>query len=108
MISEQRVEAALEFIRDHAKEAGELYGHTKGLDHQRKVVRSIAFLETKTGSVQERLSKAESSAEYKQIVEDIEDAWAAWKTLETRLEAARLTVHVWQSQNKWSKAGNVL
>ncbi len=102
MISEQRVENAVEFIRDNADRLGELVGHCKGLEHQRKVAKAHAFLQTQ-GTVVERESKAYASPEFKAITEDIEDAWAAKTTLETKLKAAELTIDVWRSQ--YSKQG---
>ena len=105
MISESRAEKAVEFIRDHAKEVGDLFGRCKALDHCRKIIRSQAFLRTEAGSVAEREARAETSEEYKTIVHEIQNAWAEWKTLETRLRAAELTYEAWRSQNKWGNRG---
>ena len=105
MISEDRAERAVEFIRDNADRVGELFGKCKALDHKRKIVRGQAFLEHQTGSVAEREAKAETSEEYSAVVAELENTWAEWKTLETRLRAAELTYEAWRSQNKWANRG---
>lgn len=102
MISEIRVEKAVEFIRDHADRLGELVGRCKALEQQRKVAHGQAFLYAQ-GTVAERTAKAESSEVFKTVVEEIENAWAEKSTLETQLKAAELTIDVWRSQ--YSKQG---
>ena len=102
MISEERVEAAVEFIRDHANRLGYLIGHAKALEYQLKVVEAQNYLDA-TGTIEARRSKARSSPEYKAIIEEIENAWAEKATLETKLKAAELTIDVWRSQ--YSKMG---
>jgi hypothetical protein len=102
MISEQRVERAVEFIRDNADRLGELLGHCKGLEQQRKVVYGQAFIGA-SGTVAEREARAHISPEFKTICEEIENAWAEKTTLETQLRAAELTIDVWRSQ--YSKQG---
>ena len=102
MISEKRVEMAVEFIRDHAKDLGELIGRCKGLEHKRKIVHGERFLKAE-GTVAVREAKAHSSPEFKLVTEAIENAWADKSTLETKLKAAELTIDVWRSQ--FSKYG---
>ena len=106
MISEDRVEKAVEFIRDNADVLGGLVGRCKGLEQERKVVRGKQFL-TATGTVAEREAKAESSKEYEVIVEEIENAWCDKTTIETKMKAAELTVDVWRSQNSSRNKGHV-
>ena len=107
MISEQRVEAAVEFIRDHAEQLGHAVGHCKGLEQQRKVVKGQAFLASQLKTVSEREAKAYCSPEYKVIVEEIENAWAEAETLRTKLKAAELTIEVWRSQNSSKNRGHL-
>jgi len=93
MISEERVEKAVEYIRDHADVLGGLIGRCKGLEQERKVVRGKLFLGV-TGTVAEREAKAESSKEYEIVVEEIENAWADKTELEIKMKAAELTIAV--------------
>ncbi len=100
MINESRVEAAVEFIRDNAPRLGDLVGLCKKLEHERKVVRAQQILESEKGTVSDREADAESSPEYKSIIEDYGNAWAEKTVLETQMKAAELTIDVWRSQNK--------
>ena len=102
MISEERVEKAVEFIRDHADQLGKLVGVCKGLEQRRKVVHGQNFLEA-DGTVAEREAKAYSSDGFSLITEEIENAWAEKTTVETKIKAAELTIDVWRSQ--YSKQG---
>lgn len=106
MISEDRAEAAVVFIRDNADQAGSLYGRCKALDEKRKVIKGQAFLGCE-GTVAERESASYVSAEYRQVVEEIENAWADYKAMELKLKAAELTIDVWRSQYSASKRGHV-
>jgi hypothetical protein len=107
MISEEAVEAAVRFFEHHADDLGKLIGHCKGLEHQVKIVFGQALLEAKKNTpkatVPELEARARNSAEYKAIVEDVEDAWADRVTLETKLKAKELGIEVWRSQ--YSKQG---
>jgi hypothetical protein len=130
MISEERVEAAVAFIRDNAERLGELIGHCKGVEYQAKVIKAQNYLDATgghckgveyqakvikaqnyldaTGTIQARESEALASPEYKSIVEEIENAWAEKSTLETKLKAAELTITVWSCQNASRRKGHVL
>ena len=102
MIAEERVERAIEFYRDNSDRLGQLVGRCKALEHERKTVRGMVFLQA-GGTVAEREAIAESSDEYKLVTEDIENVWAEKTTLETQLKAAELLIDVWRSQ--YSKQG---
>ena len=102
MIPEKQVEKALDFYRDHADRYGELVGLCKMLEQKRKIVRGEEFLGA-IGTVAEREAKAESSDAYREITNEIGNAWAEKTTLETQLKAAELKIEVWRSQ--YSKQG---
>ena len=106
MISESRVEKAVEFIRDHAERLGELVGHCKALEQQRKVAHGQAFLFAQ-GTVAERDAQANSSDVVKDVIEKIENAWSDKTTLETQMTAATLTIEVWRSQNSSKNKGHL-
>ena len=106
MISESRVEKAVEFIRDHAERLGQLVGLCKALEQERKVVHGQAFLGAQ-GTVAEREARAYSSDAYKEIVEEIENAWAEKSTIEVNLKKAEATLDVWRSQNSAKNRGHL-
>jgi len=102
MISEQRTEAAVEFIRDHAHDLGKHIGRCKALEQERKTIKGRRFLEA-SGTVAEREAQAYASHAFKAVTQRIENAWADKTTLEIKLRAAELTIDVWRSQ--FSKYG---
>ena len=101
MISEERVEKAVEFYRDNADRYGQLVGLCKALEQKRKVVHGQEFIrvgEIKV-TVAEREALAYSSKGYREVVEEIQNAWADKTVLETQMTAAEHTIDVWRSQN---------
>ena len=106
MISEARVEKAVEFYRDNADKYGQLVGRCKALEQTRKVVHGQAFLDAQ-GTVAEREATAYASGAYRAVVEDIENCWADKTVLETQLKAAEHTIDIWRSQNSSKNKGHV-
>jgi len=101
-----QAEKAVDFVRDEAKRYGALVGAVKGLEHQRKIVRALAFLDVKDAkNVAEREARAEVSPEYKAIIEEIENTWAEMEELKTLLKAREMRFDLYRSSNKWG--GNV-
>ena len=88
-------------MKENAKRYGALTGACKGLEHQRKVVRGIAFLESNMKTVAEREADAESSAAYQAVVIEMENTWAEKTELETRMKYAEMTFDLYRSSNKW-------
>jgi len=106
MLSDDRVEKAVEYLRDNADDYGTACGLVKFLDHKRKVVRGQQFIAAE-GTVGLREAVAESSAEYLQVITDLQNAETDKHILATMFKAAELTVSVWQTQNANNRRGNV-
>jgi hypothetical protein len=105
MINEQRVEAAVEFIRDSAELLGGLVAHCKFVEYMAKVIKAELYKKA-TGTIQQRESEALDSPEYRQAIEDIENAFAEKVALETKMKAAEYTIEVWRSQNATARSGH--
>ena len=103
MISEQKVEAALTYLRDSAKLYGEICGLVELRAHNIKIYRSMAFL-TASGTVAERESKAWVEQEVRDAVDAHADAVAEKNTIYTQRRAAEMTCEVWRSQNASNRA----
>ena len=97
----ENADRAVHFIKTRAEEYGILVGRCKGLEHLRKVTRSEQELASTKPTVAERQAEAESSNEYKKIIEDYENAWAEKTTLKTQIKAAEMTFDLYRSSNKW-------
>jgi uncharacterized protein YlxW (UPF0749 family) len=108
MISEQRVEKALEFIRDNAPLVGQLRGQQGYLGHHIKMAKAESFLKFASDlTVREREQMAEISDLVVKLVDDLRDCETELYTLQTRIKAAELTIETWRSQNAALKRGNV-
>jgi hypothetical protein len=106
MISENRVEAAVMFIRDQALKIGQLRGQKEYLLHRIKIERSQHFLDSE-GTVAERESEAWVCGTVVRLCDEYRDCITELETLMTRVKAAELTVEVWRSQNANQRRGNI-
>ena len=102
-ISESKVESALEYLRDSAKQYGEVCGLVELRAHNIKIYRSMAFLESE-GTIAEREARAWVRPEVKTAVEEHSNAVAEKNTIYTTRKAAELTCEIWRSQNATSRA----
>jgi len=106
MLSDERAERAVEYLRDKADEYGAACGLAKFLDHKRRVVRGQIFL-TSEGTVAQREAIAESSAEYLEVITQLQNAETDKQILATKFKAAELTIEVWRTQAANVRKGNI-
>ena len=104
MIDEERVEGAVEFLRDTAKQYGQARGRAAYMEANLRRVKSLEMV-GKTGGVGEREAAAYASETYKDAMERLENAVAEVETAKALREAAVLTIEVWRSQNSARKQG---
>jgi hypothetical protein len=106
VINEERVEKAVEFLRDTA----EIYGRARGFvafcEGNLRRVKALAMT-GKAGSLGDREAAAYSSQEYFAAMEAHQNAVAESETIRAKREAASMTIEVWRSQNSSRKAGMV-
>jgi hypothetical protein len=106
MISENRVEAAVEYLRDTAQQYGQARGRALYTENNLRRVKSLVMLEHQ-GSIGEREAQAYASDQYKQALEDMENAVAESETIRALRDAAQYTIETWRSQNSARRQGNV-
>jgi hypothetical protein len=106
MISEQRVEMAVEFLRDTARDYGKARGHLAFCDANLRRVKALEMI-GKDGSLGDREALAYASEAYKAAIEALENATADSETLRARRDAAEFTIEVWRSQFSAAKRGNI-
>ena len=103
MIDEERVEKALEYLRDSSTEYGKQAGAIKAAEHMIKQHRALAFIDA-SGTVAEREAKAQSDANVFRYQEELEDAEVAFRTIMARRKAAELLIEVWRTQSASNRA----
>lgn len=104
MISEARVEKALEFLRDSAGEYGQARGYAVYCDAQLRRVKALEMM-SKDGGVGEREAAAYASDAYRTAIEALRDATATAETIRAKRDAAEFTIEVWRSQSSARKQG---
>lgn len=107
MITEDRAEAAVAYLRDTADEYGKLVGHEKYTEKNLSRVKSLQVLEVKEGSNAAKEAAAYASEAYGKALIDMQNATAARETMRALRDAAELTIEVWRSQYSGRKAGVV-
>ena len=106
MISDERTEKALEFIRDHAAQIGQLRGQKAQLEHTMKVVKAQKFLSC-DGTVAERQAIADACPEFSALIEDYQNCVTDLETKLTLVKGAELTIAVWQTMSANQRRGNI-
>jgi len=105
MISEERAEAAVEYLRDTA----ELYGQTCGrlalAEKSLSRVKALQAIEAPGKSATERDTIAYASEAYAAALKELSDATTERETVRAKRDAAELTIEVWRSQFSARKAG---
>ncbi len=104
MIDEQRVEKAVEYLRDTAQDYGKARGRASYMEANLRRVKSLEMI-AKSGGVGEREAAAYASEAYKDAMEQMENAVADVETIKALREAASYTIEVWRSQNSARKQG---
>lgn len=103
-ISEERTEAAVEFLRDTAERYGKARGYQAFCEGNLRRVKALEMA-SKAGGVGEREALAYASTAYHAALEEVQNSVADYETLRAKREAAVLTIEVWRSQNSARKAG---
>lgn len=96
MISDERVEAAMNMLADTDETAALAKAKVKALEVYGKTAKAFAFLET-TGTVAEREAKALTSSIYREWQKDYEKAVIESETIANKRASAAGEREVWRS-----------
>lgn len=103
-ISDDRAEAAVEFLRDTAERYGKARGYSAFTEANLRRVKALEMA-SRAGGVGEREAAAYASTAYGAALEEYQNAVADYETLRAKREAAQMTIEVWRSQTSAAKAG---
>jgi hypothetical protein len=104
MISDERADKAVEFIRDNAERHGQVKAAALFAEYKVKRARSQAFLDA-TGTVAEREAAAWIDPAVTAATEEHRDMVAEETMLRDLIEAADLTFKKWQTEQANSRRG---
>lgn len=104
MITEDKVEKALEYLSTSASPYGKWRARAEALDHHLKVAEATEYLGAE-GTQEARKAKARASETYKNLVDEYEQAVLEYNTIGSYRKAAELTISVFQSMVKMQSQG---
>lgn len=97
-ITDQQVEAAADWLRDNAPEAGRLRGARVYCEEYRKSLKAILTVQSLAKSAADREAHAYAHEKYLAHLLELRDAVAADEENRALREAAALKVEVWRTE----------
>lgn len=105
MITEERAEAAAEFIRDNAAKHGRARGAAILAEYKVKRAKQLAYLEASGTSIKEREARAEVTEAVWEACKEHAEMVAQEVELRDLFTAANITYEIWRSQQANSRRG---
>ena len=106
MISEDRVEKSLKFLRETDTLAANARAMMVGLDDQKKTIFAVEYVNA-TGSQGDKAEIARSSTAYIEHLKKYKDSVFDYEELRNRRQTEVLIVETWRSQNANMRRGNI-
>jgi len=104
-ITELETEAALNYLRDTAKDYAIWKSRARFLELHRKSIRAAEAESYNDGAMNAKLNKAEASEKYMNVVADLEQAMYESILLEARRNAAEAKINAWQTMSANNRQG---
>ena len=102
MISDDRAEKAVEWIRDNSTAIAQARAEMIYLEEFRKSKRAMLIQEVK-GTIQERESFAYSHKDYLEVLDGLKAAVGKYEELKWRMVAAEATIEAWRTQSSTAR-----
>ncbi len=106
MITEERAEKAVEYLRDSATAYGQARGSMAYCEANLRRVKALEMM-GKSGSLGDREAAAYASDAYLKALGALESVTTEYETTRALREAAIYTIETWRSQNSTRKQGHV-
>jgi len=106
-VTDESIEAALNFLRDSSKPLADWKSRAKYLEQERKSLKAAAFLEAEGGTVMERESKAYIDSAYHACLDRYKEAIYEFEILENQRKAAEQRIEVWRTLAANQRRGNI-
>lgn len=106
-ITEEEIEAALNYLRDTAKDFAKWKARMKFLELHRKSVRAAETLAAKGSSMAENTQRGEMSQPYKDILKEYEEAVYEFTLIDARRNAAESKISAWQTVSSSNRRGHL-
>lgn len=108
MISNDRLQKALEYLATTDDKCAKAKSLMIGLENQIKTVKSIAFLQADAKTATEREAIAYASETYREHINKHEVATYEYETMRNKRLTEELVVECWRSINASRRNGNII
>ena len=98
IISDKRLQQALNFMSNNASTYGARVGKVEGTYRAMKAIEAVSYLAT-TGTVDERKGRVQDMDAVKTAINDHENAIAAREELRIKLDLEKAVISCWQTEN---------
>jgi hypothetical protein len=106
MISNDRLQKALEYLATTDEPCAKAKAYLTGLDETTKTVKATEFLKA-SGTNGERDATAFASANYREHIEKLEEATYSYELVRNKRLTEALIIEVWRSINANRRNGNL-
>jgi len=106
-VTEESIEAALNFLRDSSGPLADWKSRAKYLEQKRKSLKAAAFIEADGANIPERESRAYINSAYLKCLDDYKEAIYEFEILENQRRAAELRIEVWRTLAANMRRGNI-
>lgn len=108
-VTDEQAEAAVDYLRDTAKDYGKACGRLAYLEGNLRRVKALMMVESQRagGTIADREAAAYASEAYREALEQLENATADKETIRAYRDAAEAKFEMWRSVNSNKRAGIV-
>lgn len=99
MISDKEAEAAIDFLADGAEELGNAKERLLRAEYMREVQEAFEFMKSTEKTVDAKKAAARLTDDYKAACDEEAIAAGEWEKAKARMEAAKQTIAVYQTQS---------
>lgn len=104
-VTQERMEAALQYLIDSDFEYAELDGDVKRTENKADLAKQIAFARSEGSNIKEKEAKAEMSEAYQNALDEHTSAYIAFKKVKAKRDTAQVLIDVWRSLNAARRQG---
>lgn len=104
-ITQERMEAALQYLIDTDFEYAELDGAVKNAENKADLSKQIAYVRAEGSNIKEREAVAGTSTAYQNALDEHTAAYIAFKKVKAKRDTAQAVIDVWRSLNAARRQG---
>jgi hypothetical protein len=104
-LTQERMEAALQYLIDTDYEYAALDGGVKDSENKADLAQQIAYVRSEGANIKEREAIAATSPAYQNALDEHTSAYIAFKKVKAKRDTAQTVIDVWRSLNAARRQG---